>query len=81
MREVLRADVVYVVAADVEAREGGVAVHERGEGDGAARAELVAGEVEARERGAGHEDRGECGDVAVVEDVEVGRGGGSRRGR
>jgi hypothetical protein len=83
---VLCADVVHVVAADVEVREGGVVGHEGGEGDGAARLELVAGEEEGRERGAEHEGRGERGDAAVVEGVEAEvevpeRAEGGERGR
>ncbi len=67
--EVLCADVVHVVAANVEVCEGGVVGDERGEGDGAAHLELVAGEEEGRERGAEDEGRGERGDAAVVEGV------------
>jgi hypothetical protein len=69
--EVLCAEGLEVVAADVEVRECGVAGDEGREGDGAARAALVAREAEGVERGAEDEGRGEGGDAAVVEGVEA----------
>ncbi len=82
----LCADVVHVVAADVDVGEGGVVGDERGEGEGAARLKLVPTEDEGRERGAEHEGRGERGDAAVVEGVEtevevLERAEGGERGR